>query len=181
VLTPIKLYPLYCRLYHCTLTLTRQQPHALFALSPAFVSDIFFQLLQCTLYWLQLNKCFSLLISLRNQQTFFHTHSFCWKLAVATTALNFWTCTRCPYFHQLPVFIPSMGTATEVGPLTSSPPGQGQSSGGALWTPAYTPSDNQTSRVYSNNPVLHLYISCYVTVNKLVLLYLSLHLLPQSI
>jgi hypothetical protein len=26
-----------------------------------------------------------------------------------------------------------------------------------LWTPAYTPGDGQTSRVYSNNPVLHLY------------------------
>jgi hypothetical protein len=35
-----------------------------------------------------------------------------------------------------------------------------------LWTPAYTPGDGQTSWVYSNNPVLHLYISCYVTVNK---------------
>ncbi len=57
--------------------------------------------------------------------------------------------------------VPSTGTATEVGPLTSSPPGQGQSSGVALWTPAYTPGDGQTSRVYSNNPVLHLYISCY--------------------
>jgi hypothetical protein len=39
----------------------------------------------------------------------------------------------------------------------------------SLWTPAYTPGDGQTSWVYSNNPVLHLYISCYVTVNKLVL------------
>ncbi len=48
-----------------------------------------------------------------------------------------------------------------------------------LWTPAYTPGDGQTSRVYSNNPVLHLYISCYVTVNKTVLSYLLLRLLPQ--
>jgi hypothetical protein len=61
----------------------------LVALSPAFVSDTFVQLLQCTFYWLQLNKHFSLLISLRDQQTFFHIHSFCWKLVVATTALNF--------------------------------------------------------------------------------------------
>ncbi len=30
-----------------------------------------------------------------------------------------------------------------------------------LWTPAYTPGDGQTSWVYSTNPVLHLYISCY--------------------
>jgi hypothetical protein len=62
--------------------------------------------------------------------------------------------------------VPSTGTATEAGPLTSSPPGQGQSSGGALWTPAYTPGDSQTSWVYSSNPVLHLYRSCYVTVKK---------------
>jgi hypothetical protein len=61
---------------------------------------------------------------------------------------------------------PSTGTATEDGPLTSSPPSGGQSLGGALWTPAYTPGNGQTSRVYSNNPVLHLYISCYVTVTK---------------
>jgi hypothetical protein len=71
-------------------------------------------------------------------------------------------------------------TTTEVGPLTSSPPGRGQSLGGGLWTPAYTPGDGQTSQVYSNNPVLHLYISCYVTVNKPVLSYLSLRLLPQA-
>jgi hypothetical protein len=36
--------------------------------------------------------------------------------------------------------VPSTGTAQEVGPLTSSPCSQGQSSGGALWTPAYIPS-----------------------------------------
>jgi hypothetical protein len=48
------------------------------------------------------------------------------------------------------------------------------------WKPAYAPGDSQTSRVYSNNPVLHLYISCFVTVNKPVLLYLLLRLLPKS-
>ncbi len=48
-----------------------------------------------------------------------------------------------------------------------------------MWTPAYTPGDRKTSQVYSNNPVLHLYISCYVTVNKPVLSYLLLCLLPQ--
>jgi hypothetical protein len=37
------------------------------------------------------------------------------------------------------VHVPSTGTATEVGPLTSSPSSRGQSSGGALWSPAYTP------------------------------------------
>jgi hypothetical protein len=74
--------------------------------------------------------------------------------------------------------VPSTGTATKVGPLTSSPPGRGQSSGGFLWTPAYTPGDGQTSWVYSTIPVLHLYISCYVpTVNKPVLSYLLLCLL----
>jgi hypothetical protein len=76
--------------------------------------------------------------------------------------------------------IPSTGTATEVGALTSSPPGRGQSSGGALWTPAYTPGDGQTSWVYPINPVKHLYISCYVTVNKPVLSYLLLRLLPHD-
>jgi hypothetical protein len=75
--------------------------------------------------------------------------------------------------------VPSKGTATEVGLLTSSPPGRGQSSGEALWTPAYTPGNGQTSWVYSSNPVLHLYISCYLTVNKPVLSYLLLCLLPQ--
>ncbi len=76
---------------HCASvhTLTRRQLHALVALSPAFIGDIFVQLLLCALHWLQLTKCFSLSLSLRNQQTFFHTYSFCWKLAVATTALNF--------------------------------------------------------------------------------------------
>jgi hypothetical protein len=51
----------------------------------------------------------------------------------------------------------------------------------ALWTPAYTPGDGQTSWVYSSNPVLHLYISCYLTVNKPVLSCLLLCLLPQPI
>jgi hypothetical protein len=68
--------------------------------------------------------------------------------------------------------VPSTGTATEVGPLTSSPPSSGQSSGRALWTSAYAPGNGQTSWVYSSNPVLHLYISCYLTVNKPVLSYL---------
>ncbi len=68
--------------------------------------------------------------------------------------------------------VPSTGTATEVGSLTSSPPGRGQSWGGALLTPNYTPGDCQTSWVYSSNPVLHLYISFYATVNKPVLSYL---------
>jgi hypothetical protein len=76
--------------------------------------------------------------------------------------------------------VPSTGTAAEVGSLTSSPPGQGQSlGGGALWRAANTPGECQTSRLYSNNPVLDLYIICDVTVNKPVLSYLPLRLLPQ--
>jgi hypothetical protein len=55
---------------------THQQLHVLVALSSTFVSDTFVQLLRCTLHWLQLNKRFSLSISLKNQQTFFHIHSF---------------------------------------------------------------------------------------------------------
>jgi hypothetical protein len=80
---------------------------------------------------------------------------------------------------QVPQIL-SMGTATEVGLLTSSPPGRGQSSGGVLLTPAYTPGDGQTSWVYSSNPLLHLYISCYVTVNKPLLSYLLLRLLQME-
>ncbi len=73
----------------------------------------------------------------------------------------------------------STGTATEVGPLTSSPPSQGQSSGGALWTSAYTPTDRLTSWVYSTTLVQYLSISCYLSDNKPVLSYLLLCLLPQ--
>jgi hypothetical protein len=68
VLTPIRLYLLPCTLYCCTLT--RRQPSALVALSSAFVSDSLFQVLQCTLQWLQLSQHFSLAISFINQQFF---------------------------------------------------------------------------------------------------------------
>ncbi len=57
--------------------------------------------------------------------------------------------------------VPPAGTTTEVGPLTSSPPGRGQSSGGALWTPAYTPTDRLTSWGV-------LYHPCTVPVYKLL-------------
>jgi len=43
------------------------------------------------------------------------------------------------------VSVPSTDTAQEVGPLTSSPPSRGQSSGGALWRAGYTPADRQPS------------------------------------
>ncbi len=77
--------------------------------------------------------------------------------------------------------VPPTGTATEVGPLTSSPPSRGQSSGGALWTPAYTPTDRLTSWgvQYSTTRVQYQYISCYLSGNKPVLSYLLLCLLPQ--
>jgi hypothetical protein len=83
VVTPIRLYPLYCTLYFCTLTcwqLAAQVP-----LSFAFVSDIFVPFLQCALHWLQLSKRFLLRFRLEVYSFSF----FCWELAVATTALNF--------------------------------------------------------------------------------------------
>jgi hypothetical protein len=48
-----------------------------------------------------------------------------------------------------------------------------------LWRAIYTPSDRQTSRVYSTTLVQCLYISCYLSSNKPVLLYPLLRLLPQ--
>ena len=55
----------------------------------------------------------------------------------------------------------STGPATEVGPLTSSPPSRGKSSGGALWTPGYTPTDRLTSWGILHHP-------CTVPVYKLL-------------
>ncbi len=49
-----------------------------------------------------------------------------------------------------------------------------------LWRAAYAPGDGQTSPAYSSNPVQHLYISCYVIANKLVLSYLLLRLLQHD-
>ncbi len=76
--------------------------------------------------------------------------------------------------------VPSAVAATEIGPLTSSPAGQHQSSGGALWRPVYAPGwwSNQLSLYPSTlvHSVQSLYISCYVLSNKLVLSYL----LPQE-
>ncbi len=77
--------------------------------------------------------------------------------------------------------IPSMDTAQEVGPLTSSPPSRDQSSGGALWTAAYAPGDGQTSPAYSSQPVQCLYINRLLSVNKSVLSYLLFRLLPQEL
>ncbi len=74
----------------------------------------------------------------------------------------------------------SAGTAQEVGPLASSPPSWGQSSGGALWRAVYAPGDGQTSPAYSSQSVLCLYINHLLSFNKLVLSYLLLRLLPQK-
>jgi hypothetical protein len=61
--------------------------------------------MQCALHWLELSKRFLLLILLGNLQTFFLLCSFCWKLAVATTALNFEHVISllvfCPLFVQI--------------------------------------------------------------------------------
>ncbi len=43
VVTPIRLYPVFCTMYLCTLTLTRWQLQVLVTLSFAFVSDVSFQ------------------------------------------------------------------------------------------------------------------------------------------
>jgi hypothetical protein len=52
----------------------------------------------------------------------------------------------------------SMGTAPEVGPLTSSLPSRGQSSGGALWRAGYIPTDRQTSWGVLHHPcTVHVY------------------------
>ncbi len=69
VVKPIRLYPLYCTLYLCTLT--SQHVQVLVALSFAFVSNVFVSFLQCALHWLQLSRCFSLTTSLRNLPTFY--------------------------------------------------------------------------------------------------------------
>jgi hypothetical protein len=75
--------------------------------------------------------------------------------------------------------VSSMGTAPEVGHLTSSPPSRGQSSGepyGELATSLLTV---KPVGVYSTTLVQYLYISCYLSDNKTVLSYLFLCLLPQ--
>jgi hypothetical protein len=56
MVTPIRLYSLYCTLYFCTLT--HWQPSVPATLSSAFVSDFLFQVLQCALHRLQLSQHF---------------------------------------------------------------------------------------------------------------------------
>jgi hypothetical protein len=76
--------------------------------------------------------------------------------------------------------VPSTGAAPEVGPLTSSPPSRGQSSGRALWRAVYAPGDGQTSPAYSIYSVQYLYINQLISVNKPVRSYLLLCLLPRD-
>jgi hypothetical protein len=76
--------------------------------------------------------------------------------------------------------VTSTGTASEVRSLTSSHSSRGQSSGGALWRPASPLLNSLTSSVYPGTFVQSLYISCYVSINKLVLSYLLSCLLPQD-
>ncbi len=71
---------------------------------------------------------------------------------------------------------PSAVTASEIGPLTSPPAGRRQTLGetcGDLATPL--------SWVYCITLVQSLYISCYVSLNKQVLSYLLLRLLPPGL
>ncbi len=59
-------------------------------------------------------------------------------------------------------------TASEDGPLTSSLPSRGQSSGGALWRPVLLASVCTCVHAV-NTHVRTLYINAYVILNKLVL------------
>jgi hypothetical protein len=50
----------------------------------------------------------------------------------------------------------------------------------SVWRAAYAPGDGQTSPAYSSQPVQCLYINHLLSVNKPVLSYLLLRLLPQA-
>ncbi len=82
VVTPIRLYPLYCTLYFCTLTLTCRQLSAPVASSSAFVSDFMLKFCSVDSNAYNFHSIFSLAISFRNQQ-FFQKPVFlsCWKYA----------------------------------------------------------------------------------------------------
>jgi hypothetical protein len=73
--------------------------------------------------------------------------------------------------------VPSTGTATD--DLFSSRP-RPELGGNPVDTCLHPWRRSDQSGVLQKNPVLHLYISCYVTVSKLVLSYLSLRLLPHD-
>jgi hypothetical protein len=78
------------------------------SLSPALVSDFLFQVLQCTLHWLQLSQHFLLTILFRNQQ-FFSNSFFRGSKQRATTTLDYEHIFRCSQFsrcllHSLTLF-----------------------------------------------------------------------------
>jgi hypothetical protein len=91
VVTPIRLYPLYCKLYcrTLTLTLTRWQPSVLVALSFAFVSDSVFKFYSVNCIGYNFYSTFSLAISLRNHQLFPKFSLSVGSKQRATTMLNF--------------------------------------------------------------------------------------------
>jgi hypothetical protein len=101
VVTPIRLYPLYCTLYLCTLTLTRRHLQALVAL----VSDIFslqFYGVHCIGYNFVSSQSFRFRFEIYKLFLSF----FLLKLARATTALNFEHI--CVIALILPVFLHSL-------------------------------------------------------------------------
>ncbi len=109
MVTPTRLYPLYCTLYLCILTLIRWHQQMLVALSFAFRKSRFsFQTYCVHFIGYNLASAFSLRFHFEIYKLF--TLFFCWKFAVATTALNFehvYFC--CPYFCLLPLRSSTLG------------------------------------------------------------------------
>ncbi len=98
-MTPIRLYPLYCTLYYCklTLTLTCRQPSAPVALSFAFVSDFVSKSRSVHSIDYNFHSTFALAISFRNQQ-FLFKFIFLLEVSRKTTTLDFEHVTRYLYF-----------------------------------------------------------------------------------
>ncbi len=100
VVTLIRLYPLYCTLYYCSLT--HQQPSAPVALSSAFVSDFCYKFYSVHSIGFNFHSTFSLAISFRNQQLFPKFIFFpVGSKQRATTMLNFEHVTCCSQFFPL--------------------------------------------------------------------------------
>ncbi len=96
MVTPIRLYPLHCTLYCCTLTptLTHQQSSALVALSPAFISDF------CSVHSIGYNFHSTFRLRFHLEINSFSPNSvFCWKQR-ATTTLDFEHVFRCSQFSR---------------------------------------------------------------------------------
>jgi hypothetical protein len=109
--TPIRLYPLHCTLYCCTLTptLTHRQSSALVALSPAFVSDFCFNFRSVHSIGYNFHSTFHLRFRLE-VKSFFPKFSFLLEvsreLPQRSTLNTFFRCSqfsRCP-FVQLTLF-----------------------------------------------------------------------------